>query len=555
MEAAERKNGNTPGKYRSRTTLEDLGLLGESGGGSWAMGPQSLVKDSGKKHIMAGGGSMSSSQEASPADGVQPNVNGLVDVQGANSQSSSEFLMPSFVENDVEVAQPSTKVLALQQSTHGQSLQHVSKFEMLENLIAQPRNPTDLPSTDTMTSSAKVQTPSQTFTSIPEEQNRSSHLDKDDESQQLQPGTEAPGYSKAVDERKFPTPPLISNAEKHGLSEKENPRSSKPEKLDASAEHDELSLPSCTPGRKGVSDHKSRNKLKRKADDACNANFESDDADVGLPKEQYKPRPSRSRASHAIDDLVLDIDFSKRPEATIKAKAKRRKTTGNRNLLDDKIITDEADNVDDRENLRSDASAMRKSETVEHTAKLFVAPDAPLPIGDQVQKKKRGRPKKVANEEESARDTLAEPGTTTENDIDIPKPESTTTLKKTRKRKKTDDDSQNREDIPRKEDIMMSSVNPITNDDNLLGALDLLEDQRNETNSITSRMSPPNEPQTLPRETPPPTTKPTLPAQTPKNPASSSIGRHSPLNSSRVPYRVGLSRRHRIEPLLRAVRK
>jgi hypothetical protein len=43
--------------------------------------------------------------------------------------------------------------------------------------------------------------------------------------------------------------------------------------------------------------------------------------------------------------------------------------------------------------------------------------------------------------------------------------------------------------------------------------------------------------------------------QTPKKPTDSSKGKHSPLSSGRVPYRVGLSKRARIEPLLRIVRK
>jgi hypothetical protein len=60
-----------------------------------------------------------------------------------------------------------------------------------------------------------------------------------------------------------------------------------------------------------------------------------------------------------------------------------------------------------------------------------------------------------------------------------------------------------------------------------------------------------------------PTTINTLPPQPqstpPPQPASSEAkkksGQHSPLNSGKVPYRVGLSRRVRIEPLLRCVRK
>ena len=57
----------------------------------------------------------------------------------------------------------------------------------------------------------------------------------------------------------------------------------------------------------------------------------SDDIAIGLPKEQYRPRPSRSRAN--AEDLVAPVDFSKRPEAVAKTtvkpkrKNKRCKTT------------------------------------------------------------------------------------------------------------------------------------------------------------------------------------------------------------------------------------
>ena len=61
------------------------------------------------------------------------------------------------------------------------------------------------------------------------------------------------------------------------------------------------------------------------------------DHDDEVAIEQYKPRPSRSRAGIAhenVDELVASIDFSKRPEAALKSKEKdkkglkRRKTDG-----------------------------------------------------------------------------------------------------------------------------------------------------------------------------------------------------------------------------------
>ena len=60
--------------------------------------------------------------------------------------------------------------------------------------------------------------------------------------------------------------------------------------------------------------------------------------DIGLPKEQYKPRPSRSRRQNDhVDELVKGIDYSKTVESVVRnskkgkpktSKAKRRQTTG-----------------------------------------------------------------------------------------------------------------------------------------------------------------------------------------------------------------------------------
>lgn len=63
-----------------------------------------------------------------------------------------------------------------------------------------------------------------------------------------------------------------------------------------------------------------------------------------------------------------------------------------------------------------------------------------------------------------------------------------------------------------------------------------------------SRPTKPNIP-APPQSTPPP--KPTKGLQTPSKPSTP----HSPLHSGKVPYRVGLSKRNRIAPLLKIIRK
>jgi hypothetical protein len=53
--------------------------------------------------------------------------------------------------------------------------------------------------------------------------------------------------------------------------------------------------------------------------------FDEDDLTIGLSKEQYKPRPSRSRSTQLVGECP--IDYSKRTEQLSKSNPKRRKTT------------------------------------------------------------------------------------------------------------------------------------------------------------------------------------------------------------------------------------
>jgi hypothetical protein len=69
---------------------------------------------------------------------------------------------------------------------------------------------------------------------------------------------------------------------------------------------------------------------KRKVQDESSEPLNSDDIAVGLPKERYKPRPSRIRATEAVEE---PIDFGVIPEKA--AKSKRSKTMGNSAKLSD----------------------------------------------------------------------------------------------------------------------------------------------------------------------------------------------------------------------------
>lgn len=62
---------------------------------------------------------------------------------------------------------------------------------------------------------------------------------------------------------------------------------------------------------------------KRETQPEAAASLHSDELIVGLPKEQYKPRPSRSRSAKLLDEPV---DYSIDPEKTAKSRSKRRRT-------------------------------------------------------------------------------------------------------------------------------------------------------------------------------------------------------------------------------------
>lgn len=77
-------------------------------------------------------------------------------------------------------------------------------------------------------------------------------------------------------------------------------------------------------GSSGEKRSQPRSSAKKQPKHPTSDHLGSDDiAAIGMPKEQYKPRPSRSRSTQI---LVEPIDYSVRPEK--KAKAKRNATTG-----------------------------------------------------------------------------------------------------------------------------------------------------------------------------------------------------------------------------------
>lgn len=281
----------------------------------------------------------------------------------------------------------------------------------------------------------------------------------------------------------------------------------------------------------------------------------SDDITIGLPAEQYKPRPSRSRSGRADVDLIIPADFSKRPETLAKRKKNRRKTTAferPKNESEDDIEAVETKHpivmIESQfEEASTTKDSKEKAIPVEKTKDLPQVQDGELRAKGS-SPKKRGRPKKhlqQSSEEPIPPKSQAKHLTTQSKCSIAPVAAPTNTQCKKRKAsigpgplgisnsESSDEDicpnlnTRHQKTVPLKEASgpnHFPSPSPSTN--SLPGFSSFL--------SPTKTLDPP----------------PQTPQKISKGP-----DKHSPLNSGKVPYRVGLSKRARIEPLLRIVRK
>ncbi|KAI9703749.1 MAG: hypothetical protein M1836_007519 [Candelina mexicana] len=336
----------------------------------------------------------------------------------------------------------------------------------------------------------------------------------------------------------------------------------------------------------------------------------SDDIAIGLPKEQYKPRPSRSRSVRNADSLVETVDFSKRPEAQARARIKRSKTLGATpqansstdlsNISSNKLEEGGTIEIDTKAKQKRFGHPEKVPEAQKHPAETVtedetihdeIGSEAPTPdrataelviehehhtlpdqaySGEVLQGEQQGSVQQPEPADERttnhSRLTNSLPETQKEAEIiSIPKlrgrPRKATQAPKPRKRRKTEDAPIQSSEEPTNEEI----TNPAVTHDPTNPVVALAEIDGNK---------PPTKPLSLvPTATPEnkqiengsgPTPSPAQPPSeilTPKRPTttSSSSGKgpdkHSPLNSGKVPYRVGLSKRARIEPLLRIVKK
>lgn len=293
----------------------------------------------------------------------------------------------------------------------------------------------------------------------------------------------------------------------------------------------------------------------------------ADDLAGGLPKEQYQPRPSRSRSNRNGEELVVPEDFSKRPEVLAKKKAsKRRKTTALARPSPKVEIEDDDDEDQDLLALPPRTSEKAKSavepvvlipsekDQPEEHAKAPMNDEQPLP--DEAHspakaphssppKKKRGRPRKPTKEQEAATEPPKEDQLRpTDDDDDDDLPALSDSTKKSRKGRPLDP---NTDTDPTTKSRTKRTANPTTPaivpDAPPLPPTHELDPHLSKTEA--NRRPPP------PSKVDPPSL--TTPPKTP--PAAKGPDKHSPLNSSKVKFRVGLSKRARIEPLLKMVRK
>ncbi|KAK4693483.1 hypothetical protein P7C71_g3925, partial [Lecanoromycetidae sp. Uapishka_2] len=350
---------------------------------------------------------------------------------------------------------------------------------------------------------------------------------------------------------------------------------------------DELSLFISNPETE--SEFSTKNPMRKEVNEPVSNELGSDDAEIGLPKDQYKPRPSKSRSGCGNEESAGSTSPSKAPEAIVKRNRKfqRRKTTAFHEL-----VPKEEDDEDEEEFVVVNQPALeipkRRSRKIlaeseeedpdatdamdERRSGREMAPQ--LPAKPQQAKKQRGRPKKAVNEPNQDEVAAALPDAPNHGDeelemdvnVDTRKglalDDKSTNLKqanvavedsvasaKAKKGRKKSKPCETPATIS--EGIAPESDNELaTTQENQDPHRKVLDDK--DPNSAQSKpveknaASPP-----LPKSAPlPPETPRKAASVTPKGP-----DKHSPISSGKVAYRVGLSKRARIEPLLRIVRK
>lgn len=320
-------------------------------------------------------------------------------------------------------------------------------------------------------------------------------------------------------------------------------------------EHDELSVvvsipPPADAKPKPLNPQNSQQKVGKLHSDGLG----SDEIAIGLPVEKYNPRPSRSRSGQANVDLFIPEDYSKRPETlTKKRKKNRRKTTAFERLRHDS--EEEIDIFQVREPIVLINSPIKEKVALQELDNNLVSktPIDSLPqlqdtehVSKPLPSKKRGRPKKLVQEPMGESNQLKNQ----DDDLsEVPGHNSNTISSPTRpphKKRKAPPD-------PSAYNASDSDSSPLSDEENETNSDQPRRDTTVENKKDLSTPHLPS-PSSTNKSLSSPTKPPMPPPETPQK-AVKGPDKHSPLNTGKLSHRVGLSKRARIEPLLKIVRK
>lgn len=296
-----------------------------------------------------------------------------------------------------------------------------------------------------------------------------------------------------------------------------------------------------------------------------------DEIAIGLPPEQYNPRPSRSRSGHGEAGLFLPEDFSKRPESfgKLKRRKNRRKTTAFERPPEDseeEAIAKVRDFITQEATSKPAADIVKPSlEPIEECLRELQSVGPIEKVGTT---KRKGRhhvqedieehkpvvapfseeqPPKGISSTANGTKHVQEHDRSNVIETERPSPKHQNLLEiETAQPESTQTSSSRPASMKRK-----LSLSATTHDGDDGG--DPTSSDR-PVSQNPQKITPPQQNPT-PSSSPSPIKQQLPPPQTPPKPPSTGPDKHSPLNSSKVAYRVGLSKRARIEPLLRIFRK
>ena len=395
--------------------------------------------------------------------------------------------------------------------------------------------------------------------------------------------------------------------------------------------------------------------LKAKQKSSLVLNSEDDFAAIGIAKEQYKPRPSRSRSLKI--DLEHPVDYSIRPEKAGKRQSRRSKTTGgaenespqltpqklqqlydmgftpnttqqalkeNSNNVDQTIDWLLANGAHDDElappRASKPKSKVKNSSTKDNALHQAVEPakeDAPSPpkkkrkvsfsvsadldifyndvsketttadatLIDKSPKAQETKSPKVqvvipmsktnqnrtevkeqmktnisqkvdlidapSRKPKRRKTTLDQPEPTAEHAATLPTPTKEKKRGRGRPRKEaipsisSEVIREGDEEVPQNKPVLQQTQPKVTS----CAETSIPKDTTKPTDATTPQVTEP------PASTPSSKTTPTEVSRTPEKLPKTATGSHSPVSKGKVPYRVGLSKRARIAPLLRVMKK